>query len=263
MAGHTDGATDGDHLQVTALEATLQRRVGRVGRGVLEVEDIAIRSRGALDDVGVGIALEAVDDAPAQAWTGGCRLPVLGRGMVGASAGGRHRLEFFLFHADLFHVFFFPRRVMLVTPDQAAEGTIDRERVERKRCAWSPACPGIRAAGEGRKPGRGGLMKTPGGRNRVWGDPQLYMPLGSRRGRPCACAKSSARLAVVARALVGDRPAIRVGPWMRCRGGVGDATSGLPWARTACLHARHLQTRCTRHPQPEPAQRRVVWPPAR
>lgn len=102
MGAPTDRTTDGNHLQMTALQPPLQRRVGRVGRSVLDIEDITIGSSVITPrDLRIGIALEAVNDAPAQAGPGSRSLAVRRRNIVvGAHTVLWHRFKFMvLLHA--------------------------------------------------------------------------------------------------------------------------------------------------------------------
>lgn len=59
---HTNRTTNSNHLQMAPLQATLQRGVGSVMGGTLEIEARAISSRMAGDAV-VGVSLETVDDS--------------------------------------------------------------------------------------------------------------------------------------------------------------------------------------------------------
>jgi hypothetical protein len=109
--GHTDGTTNGNHLQVTALESPLQGRVcGGLG-GTFAVEDLAICANGTtLGDMRIGVALEGVPDATTHALLGGFVLAIDGSGLlVGGGSGvmllalgfdvfiGHCRCFFFLF----------------------------------------------------------------------------------------------------------------------------------------------------------------------
>jgi hypothetical protein len=68
----TYGASNGNHLQMAALEPAGQRRAGRVCGGLLDVERLAIGGVPGLWGEGDGwVALEAVEDAQGDAATVG------------------------------------------------------------------------------------------------------------------------------------------------------------------------------------------------
>jgi hypothetical protein len=65
---HTDRTTDGNHLQMAALQRPRKRRRRRVLHGALDIEGVAVDAHGAFGrQEGVGVALEAVEDAAAEA----------------------------------------------------------------------------------------------------------------------------------------------------------------------------------------------------
>ena len=88
----TYAAANGNHLQMPALETARQRGVGRVGGGALDIEDLAVGGDGGLWGHGhVGVALEAIKDAPADAIPVhrglaivGCRLRLPSEALLGA-----------------------------------------------------------------------------------------------------------------------------------------------------------------------------------
>lgn len=71
---------------MTVFQPTVQRRLGRGGRGSLNIEDLAIGANNTrLGDVRIGIALKGVDKALTPAQIGGLTLTVSrGRRRVGA-----------------------------------------------------------------------------------------------------------------------------------------------------------------------------------
>lgn len=87
----TDRTTNGNHLQMTALQLTVQGRIGRVLGGCFKIKDIAVGANLAgLGDMGIGIALETVDEALAEAASGlgftiGIGWRLVGRDSMGAA----------------------------------------------------------------------------------------------------------------------------------------------------------------------------------
>ena len=82
-----DRASDGNHLQMAALQRPLQRRSGSVLDCGLDIVDSAVGAEGAFrGGVGVGVSPEAVDDAGAE---GALVLGVLAVSLQVARGGGR------------------------------------------------------------------------------------------------------------------------------------------------------------------------------
>lgn len=74
---HTNGTTDGNHLQVAAFESACQRGIGSVGGSSLDIVDLSVCSGGLWGNDKIGIPLEAFNHPPPDAFVISRRFAII------------------------------------------------------------------------------------------------------------------------------------------------------------------------------------------